>query len=203
MDYSDLIAGVLGGFLGSIITAFVSLHILRKQFVREEKTIRESRSSQIMENVEASIWTILSGHLYEFALNEKVSDEFNGLPTGDKRGDLVNNVSVEKMRTISRIQDAERKLVQQKSLIELFVGSSGVSAFDKVYGMIPDMKEALSNIDIKKRKVRDIRPDEASNWYDYSQAVSELREILWEYADYKSFDVSFFYFRIKPKVKRQ
>ena len=202
MDYSNWISGILGGLLGSMITALVSLHILRKQFVREEKTIRESRSSQIMENIEASVWTILSGHIYDFALSEKVADEFYQLPTGDKRGDLVNNVLIEKMRTVSIVQDAERKLIQQKSLIELFIGKTAIIAFDKMYQMIPSMKESLSKVNVDKRKVRDVRPDEASNWNDYSEAVSELRGILWEYADYKSFDVSFFYFRIKPKMKR-
>lgn len=199
MDYSSWIAGILGGLLGSLVTGFVSLHILRKQFVREEKTVRENRVSEIMEKIESSIWTILVTFLYEYALEEKVDDEFFDFPPGDKRGDLISNVSNEKMRVASRMQEAERMLVQQRSLIELFIGQEGASAFDKVYGLVPEIKESLGKIEKGNRKVRDVRPNEADNWDEYRNAIHELRNVLWSYAGYNSFSISFFLFRVKSK----
>jgi len=198
MDYSSLIAGALGGLLGSFITALVSIFILRKQFIREEKTLRESRASELMETIESSVWIILNGHIYKYALDEKYNDEFYSLPSiehGSARSDLHNIISKEKMNVESRIQDADRKLIQQKALIELFIGEEGLNVFNDLYDMVPQIKDALTEyisnrnfqISLKIEEIKSIRPDVASNWSQYLCTISRFRDVLLRYTNSISF----------------
>lgn len=196
--YSEWISGILGGLVGSLVTACVSVYILRKQFLREEKTIRETRASQIMESVETSIWTILRCLIYEHSLSEKFRDELFEIPSEDKRGDLYNNVSVEKMKNSAREQEAERVLIQQKALIELFIGDKGLIEFNAIQELLPKLKESIYKIDVGKRKIREVIPSESPYWEEYLKKLSNLREVLWYYADYHSFHITFF-LRIKSK----
>ncbi len=158
---------------------------MRLQFQQEEKTIRENRSSEIMKQIEGSVWTILNDYIYKFSLNEKYDTEFFQLPGSDggsARADLFNRISEERMRTINRIHEAERNLIQQKALIELFIGKQGVLAFDIIEKKLPEVKDALGKIQLNGRNRLTIRPEEAKNWKEYSESLSQLRIVLWNYA---------------------
>ena len=80
------------------------------------------------------------------------------------------------------VYQAERELAQQRALIQLFIGDEGVSAFDEVNSQIPKIKEALGSIQTKDRKVCSVRPEEATNWCEYCEALSKLRCVMQEYA---------------------
>jgi len=172
----------LGGLVASAVTAFVSIHILHSQFRRDEKITREGRVAEIMQKIEGAVWTIFNSFIHRCSLREMQEDEFYRLPTGDIRGEWMIKISEEKMKIDQLVYQAERELAQQRALIQLFIGDEGVSAFDEVNSQIPKIKEALGSIQTKDRKVCSVRPEEATNWCEYCEALSKLRCVMQEYA---------------------
>ena len=168
----QLLVALLGGLVASAVTAFVSIHILHSQFRRDEKITREGRVAEIMQKIEGAVWTIFNSFIHRCSLREMQEDEFYRLPTGDIRGEWMIKISEEKMKIDQLVYQAERELAQQRALIQLFIVNS----------QIPKIKEALGSIQTKDRKVCSVRPEEATNWCEYCEALSKLRCVMQEYA---------------------
>jgi hypothetical protein len=179
----SILSGLVGGLLASLITAVVSIYILRKQFLREEKSLRESRAAEIIGHIEGAAWTILNGFLTEFSLNEKLDDEFGQAYGVEGKVNLQSRISEEKIRLINRVHEAERELAEQRGLVELFIGVKGLESFDVIVKRVSEVKEALGNINTAERKIKTIRPEEASNWNEYRTAIESLRNVLFEYIE--------------------